>query len=78
METAPLLGQIEALVPGSGIVKIELMCGFLDENGNSCTTWVAIDKDNYPKSWHQGVFWGKNKDGVPSQKPIAWRFINGF
>jgi hypothetical protein len=45
-----------------------------DEGG----TWAWATADEYepcaPECWDDGVCWGMNGAGVPSEQPVSWRY----
>lgn len=80
IETAPArVGMDAMLLTESGMVLHAEWCdGFIEQLDDGtlaiCGAWCAISED-YPPSWTDGVCWGANARGEPSDPPVAWRPI---
>ncbi len=75
MNKAPHDGTwIQASINGHGFDNIiAWQSGFLDKNGNECSTWCFMTEQEPPYCWTDGICWESNEDGVQSTIPIRWK-----
>jgi hypothetical protein len=45
-----------------------------DEEGKPLHAWQAIDDDEAPPCWDEGICWGSNANEQASKKPTHWRY----
>lgn len=73
IDTAPLDGTVIRLKTKGGFeLKGLMMGGFIGEDGEDTSSWVAID-DNHPKCWTAGACWAVNEDFERSDWPEFWK-----
>jgi hypothetical protein len=44
----------------------------VNEGGEDCAAWGAVDDDFYPPDWSDGLCWEFNADGEPSDPPVMY------
>lgn len=73
MDTVPLDGRkIRFHMPDGNSFMAEIVDGLVDANGDSCWCWGAVDEDEAPDDWTDGICWEQNENGKPSTYPVGW------
>lgn len=74
IDTAPLDGTtITVKTAGGHIFRAAAYNGFINEKEEDVWAWVAVNEGDYPSCWTDGVCWGENEDGIPSDRPVEWK-----
>ncbi|MFN8681722.1 hypothetical protein ACDP63_11345 [Paracoccus sp. P2] len=45
----------------------------MDENGQDCAQWQAMNEGEHPPCWSDGACWASNADGLTSMQPTGWK-----
>lgn len=45
----------------------------MDENGQDCAQWQAMNEGEHPPCWSDGACWASNADGLTSMQPTCWK-----
>lgn len=50
---------------------------FVEDDDGCAWAWATEDENepSVPKCWSNGVCWGRNDCGVPSEQPMSWRHL---
>ena len=74
MEAAPSLKRVEIKTANGYQFFARLVDGFVGENDEEASAWVAEVDDAAPDCWTEGVCWKSNENFEESDPPVAWRY----
>ena len=68
IDTAPFDTPIVVVTRGGSVLKAQTAYGIADEG----YVWIAVNKDEHPCCWDDGVCWATNSDYEESDPPMWW------
>lgn len=75
MQTYPPI-DVPVIVTMADGTEFEACRIVVEGEEGSCSVWGTAHEiePNMPDCWTDGICWGSNDAGKPSEKPIQWRY----
>lgn len=72
MDTVPLNEPVVRLHMPDGTSFLAHLVPSIDSDDQDCWAWCAVNEDEAPDNWTDGVCWAVNGNLERSTQPIGW------